>query len=267
MTRWLSKTSAPAERCSRNWFQRSLCIAGAFLVLSAGFGKEGMDRNARIEIIRGLLREMAVTKIPMPRGKRGVRINSQGKLDQSDIEKELRTNGMAMQAGMPAEITNIEFKSKELVVEINGGGKSGKKWYQHIQIEMGGPVTTGTDQQQQDTMEEYGSSVTVEFDKPLPDMSVPEVKKVLAPVLDFERHTPTVLYSPEVPPEIKKAIKDHKVIVGMDRDAVLSAKGTPDRRVRETRNGSEQEDWIYGTPPHVLMVTFDGDQVVSVKQY
>jgi hypothetical protein len=48
---------------------------------------------------------------------------------------------------------------------------------------------------------------------------------------------------------------------------VLSAKGSPDRRVREVRDGSEQEDWIYGFPPHVLFVTFDGDQVVSVKQY
>jgi hypothetical protein len=75
------------------------------------------------------------------------------------------------------------------------------------------------------------------------------------------------LYSPNVTPEVKKAIQNHQVIVGMDRDAVLSSKGTPDRRVREVRNGSEQEDWIYGTPPHVLFVTFDGDQVVGVKQY
>ena len=93
------------------------------------------------------------------------------------------------------------------------------------------------------------------------------MKKILAGILDFERHSPTVLYSPNVTPEVKEAIKNHKVIVGMDHDAVLSAKGTPDRRVREVRNSTEQEDWIYGMPPHVLFVTFDGDQVVGVKQY
>jgi hypothetical protein len=76
-----------------------------------------------------------------------------------------------------------------------------------------------------------------------------------------------VLYSPTVPPKFKDAIKKHEVVVGMDRDAVLSSKGAPDRRVREVRDGVEQEDWIYGTPPHVLFVTFDGDQVVAVKQY
>jgi hypothetical protein len=37
--------------------------------------------------------------------------------------------------------------------------------------------------------------------------------------------------------------------------------------VREEREGVEQEDWIYGSPPHVLFVTFDGDSVIKVEQY
>jgi hypothetical protein len=53
----------------------------------------------------------------------------------------------------------------------------------------------------------------------------------------------------------------------MDRDSVLSSKGAPDRKVREERDGVEQEDWIYGLPPHVLFITFDGDTVVKVTQY
>jgi hypothetical protein len=241
-------------------------MACVLLFIPIGSAKEGMDPKARIDIIRGLLREVAVTKIPLPRGKRGVRINAEGLLYQKDAQKELHISGVAMQAGMPAEITKIEFKSKEVTFEVNGGGRSGKKWYQHIQIE--GPVaTSGGPPQQEQTVSAFGSSVTLDFGKALPDLTVPEVKKILSGVLDFERHSPTVLYSPNLPPEVKEAIKNHKVILGMDRDAVLSAKGTPDRRVREVRNGTEQEDWIYGTPPHVLIVTFDGDQVVGLKQY
>ena len=98
-------------------------------------------------------------------------------------------------------------------------------------------------------------------------MSVEQVKKALGNVLDFTRRTPTELYAPEVPAKFKEAIKNHEVVVGMDRDAVLSSKGPPDRRVREVRDGVEQEDWIYGSPPHVLFVTFDGDSVVKVQQY
>jgi hypothetical protein len=233
--------------------------------LPSGMAKEGMDRNARIDIIRGLLREVAVTKVQLPRGKRGVRIDAQGKLDRTDAEKELHLNGLAMQAGMPAEITKIEFKANQVTFEVNGGGRSGKKWYQHIEIGMGTATTPIGPQQQSVTA--YGSSITMDFGKAMPSLTVPQIKKILSGVLDFERHSPTVLYSPVVPPAVKEAIKNHQVIVGMDRDAVLSAKGSPDRRVREVRNGAEQEDWIFGTPPHVLFVTFDGDQVVSVKQY
>jgi hypothetical protein len=265
MFAWRFETHARSEKATRSWLWRSLWIASAFLVIPCGFPKEGMDRNTRIDIIRGLLREVAVTKVPLPRGKRGVRVDAQGKLDQGDAQKEMHLNGMAMQAGTPAVITKIEFKSNQIIFEVNGGGKSGKKWYQHIEIGMGGATAPIGPQQQ--TVTAYGSSVTVDFGKALPDLTVPQVKTVLSGILDFERHSPTVLYSPNVTPEVKEAIKNHKVIVGMDRDAVLSAKGTPDRRVREVRSGAEQEDWIYGNPPHVLFVTFDGDQVVGVKQY
>jgi len=263
---WRERTYTRSPKAGSSWFGRSLCLGAALLLIPSGFSKEGMDRDARIEIIRGLLRESGVTKIAMPRGGKGLKLDSQGKVDEARAQTEMRANGMALKAGMPVEITKITFKSKELIFELNGGGKSGKKWYQHIEIGMGtqtapiGPV-------QQETMVAYGSSVTVDFGKPVPDLTVPQVKQLLSGVLDFERHSPTELYSPTLPPKVKEAIKNHEVLVGMDRDAVLSAKGPPDRRVRETRDGSEQEDWVYGTPPHVLFVTFDGDQVVKVKQY
>jgi hypothetical protein len=234
-------------------------------VSSAG-AREGMDRDARIEVIRGMLREVAVTKIAFPRGKKGLVVDASGKLDKSAADTEMHINGAAMAAGKPAEITQIEFKEKQIVFELNGGGGSGKKWYQRIQVDMGGTVDP-TGGGQIDQVAEYGSSVTLNYGQTLPDLPVAQLKKILAGVLDFERHTQTVLYSPNVTPEVKEAIKNHNVVVGMDRDAVLSARGTPDRKVREVRDGAEQEDWIYGTPPHVLFVTFDGDVVASVKQY
>ena len=224
-----------------------------------------MDRDAREALIRGLLREVAVSKVSLPRGAAGLRVDAQGKLDQGKADAELRTNGMSVKPGMPVEITRISFRPHELVFELNGGGKSGKKWYQHIEVGMG-TQTSPVGPQQQPTMV-TGSSVTVAFGKPVPDLTVPQVKQILSGVLDFERRSPTVLYSPVLPPKFKEAIKKHEVLVGMDRDAVLSAKGSPDRRVREVREGSEQEDWIYGLPPHVLFVTFDGDNVIAVKQY
>ncbi len=246
------------------WQRVRYVLLAAMLAIPCGYGKEGMDQNARIAIIRGLQGEAGVTKVPLPRGKKGVRVDAQGKLDQAEAQTEIHDNGLAMKAGMPATITHIGFKSSQIVFELNGGGKSGKKWYQHIEIDTG--MGSEPIEQSQQTTAAFGSSVTLDFGQPLPDLTVPQLKKISG-VLDFERHAPTVLYSPNVTPAQKEAIKNHNVIVGMDRDAVLSAKGAPDRRVREDREGSEEEDWIYGNPPHVLFVVFDGDKVVSVKQY
>jgi hypothetical protein len=253
-----------AQRGAGKWLRRLLGLSLGLLTLPLAFPKERLTHETRIDMIRGLLKEIAVAKVPLPRGKRGIRVAFPGKVDQSRAETELRSNGVAIKPGMPVEITKITFKPDELIFEINGGGKRGKKWYQRIEVGMG---TTTRPIAPETPVLAFGSSITLTFPENVPDLTVPQVKQALAAVLDFERHSPTVLYTPSVPPQIKEAIKNHQVIVGMDRDAVLSSKGSPDRRVREVREGVEQEDWIYGLPPHVLFVTFDGDTVTAVKQY
>jgi hypothetical protein len=253
-----------AQRRAGKSLRGLLGLGLALLMLPLASPKERFTRETRIDIIRGLMKEIAVAKVALPRGRKGVRVGFPGKLDHSRAETELRNNGVAIKPGMPVEITKITFKSDEIIFEINGGGKRGKKWYQRIEVGMG---TTTHPIAPETPVLAYGSWITLTFPENVPDLTVPQIKQALAAVLDFERHSPTVLYTPSVPPRIKEAIKNHQVIAGMDRDAVLSSKGPPDRRVREVREGVEQEDWIYGLPPHVLFVTFDGDTVVKVHQY
>ena len=245
-------------------------VAGVALVLLAapisGWAQKKMDpaQAARIALIRGLALEVAVTRIPLPGGKHGIIVNAQGQVEKGKADTELRLNGIAIKPGAPVEITKMQFKPHRVILELNGGGKKGKKWYQRIEVGMG--TTTQPIAPDSPTLA-HGSAISLDYEGKEGDLTVAKVKAMLATVLDFARHSPTVLYSPAVPPQIKEAIKNHQVIVGMDRDAVLSSKGPPDRRVREERNGAEQEDWIYGLPPHVLFVTFDGDTVSKVVQY
>jgi len=226
-----------------------------------------LNKSGEINLIRGLSSEVAVAKIPLPRGKHGIYLDSMGKIDQAKAREEIKTYGVAVNPGSPIEITKIVFRENHLLFEINGGGKSGTHWYQHIEVGMGTTTAPIAPVDPNQSMA-YGSYITLKFPGHVPNLTVDQAKLLLAGVLDFQRHSPTVLYSPTVPPQFKEAIKDHKVIVGMDRDAVLSAKGPPERKVRENSpDGTEKEDWIYGLPPHVLFVVFDGDNVVSVKQY
>jgi hypothetical protein len=259
----------PSKHVHRNVSRPHIAL-GVLLLLAAGLGmihaKENLPRDDRLVLIRELDHEIAVTKLPLPKGKHGVYVDSTGKLDQGKAREELRTQGTAVSPGMPIEITKMTFKGDRILFELNGGGKTGKKWYQHIEVGMGtstAPVATP----QQNTQVVNGSYITLAVAGNVENLSIVQVKQMLSSVLDFERHSPTVLYSPSEPPKFKEAIQKHEVLVGMDRDAVLSSKGPPDRKVREVRGGAEQEDWIYGLPPHVLYITFDGDNVVSVRQF
>ena len=91
--------------------------------------------------------------------------------------------------------------------------------------------------------------------------------KMLAPVLDFEKRSATEHYVETLPAPIQAAIKEKRAVEGMDKEQVTLALGRPRHKTRETNDGLETEDWIYGTPPgRVVFVTFDGPKVVKVKE-
>ena len=76
------------EGASGIWLR---CLAGICLTFglsSVVFPKEQSERDAHIQLIRGLLREVAVSKVPLPRGKKGVRVDPQGKLDKADADSQ-----------------------------------------------------------------------------------------------------------------------------------------------------------------------------------
>ncbi len=52
----------------------------------------------------------------------------------------------------------------------------------------------------------------------------------------------------------------------MNKEMVGYAMGRPPRRIRETSDGKDYEEWIYGAPPHdVEFIRFEGDKVVRIE--
>ena len=104
------------------------------------------------------------------------------------------------------------------------------------------------------------------FHKSIDGMKAAQVKKLLAPVLDFDRHSVTEIYAETLSPEVQQAIKQKHALVGMDREQVRMAMGQPVHKERETKDGVDTEDWVYGTPPgKITFVTFSGEKVIKVK--
>ena len=85
-------------------------------------------------------------------------------------------------------------------------------------------------------------------------------------MLDFNARNKEQAYLDTVPPKVKEAIQAHHVLVGMNQEMVLHAKGKPPKKVRERDGDTEYEEWIYGEPPaDVDFVRFVGDEVVRVE--
>jgi hypothetical protein len=223
------------------------------------------DEN-RVALIRGIQAEFINVKKSFPQGKEGL-IFKNGAVHPSDpeIRKLLATNGPAARPGDKSQITGFQFKGNSIILEINGGPQKKKKWYQRISVAgMGGeaPVSPQSDEE----ANAKGSVLLVQFDKFIPDMNAEQFKQYLAPIFDFKPLTGSQEYIASLPPKVKQALKEKRVLVGMNRDLVTLSKGRPDQKIREKDGDTEYEEWVFGAPPQdVEFVRFVGDEVVQDK--
>ena len=221
----------------------------------------------RVELTRGLTAEYATVKVLLPRSRKALEFDAKGTYDKGAWSATAKESGPAARTGDQVQVTKVDIEDDKIVLQINGGYKGGKKWYQGVQISGGMGGTPVPINQRNDTNAPGGTSIAILFHKPLEPMKAIEVKKMLAPVLDFEKHSVTQLYSESLPPEVQQAIKDKRVMVGMDRDQVVMALGRPEHKSREVVDGLEVEDWVYGVPPgKITFVTFNGSKVIKVKE-
>ena len=243
--------------------KRPLVYALLPLLLSPLAAKEKLTEGERIELIRGLSAEYATVRDFLPRSKKPLEFDADGTWDKSHWASLGQEMGPVARVGELVQITRVILQNDRIVLEINGGQKNGRHWYDHVEVGMGDstmPINNNT-------QANIGTSVVILFHKPLESIDSATIKGLLKPVLDFDKNTATKLYAETLSPEVKKAISEKRAEQGMNREQVLLALGRPERKVRETKDGDEQEDWIYGTPPgRILFVTFTGDKVLKVKE-
>ena len=202
-----------------------------------------MTPQTKMLVMRDLTAERVFARKSFPMGSQGLEIKD-GKLTPSDqgVARLIMQNGLAAKAGDRVVISNVVIKDKAIIFEINGGPKKHEKWYQHVQMGANGSMSTVGGPPP--SAAAHGSLVTLAFDKYIPELTGDQVRDMLAPVFDFKALTVAEAYEKTLPPKVQDAIKNHQVLVGMDRDMVIYAKGRPPRRSatrtkkdRITRNG------------------------------
>jgi hypothetical protein len=244
----------------------------ASLVLAALLGcclgpnllADKLSFDERVEIERGLTAEFATAKVILPHAKKPLVIHSDGQYDKAAWDDALRETGPAARLGDQIQITAVKIESNKILLEINGGTKSSGHWYDHVEIGMGGTAPVSRNQNGQPM---NGSHVELVFPGSIPSLKSAEIRRMLSPIFDFEKHSAADQYVDRLPEPVKKAIKEQRAIQGMDRDQVLLALGKPRNKSRETNpDGDEIENWVYGEPPgKMTFVKFTEGKVVEVK--
>jgi len=225
--------------------------------------KNKLTPEERLGLVRGLTAEYATAKVMLPKSKRALPVTETARVArQEQWDKSMREFGPAAKPGDAIQVTHVDVNDDNIVLEINGGLRGGGKWYDHVQVGIGSqtqPVSrqaAGTE----------GLTLVVEFREGVPSMTAIEFKKMMQPMMDFDKRSATEDYLENLPEPIKLAIKEKRAVEGMNREQVLNAVGHPRHKTREFKEGVESEDWIYGLPPgKITFVTFEGDVVVKVR--
>jgi len=231
--------------------------------------KAPLDAKTRLLLIREMQSEQGFAMRPFPRGHKGLTLEANGKLVPAG-EPYLNmvvNEGLSAKPGGRLVITDIKVERDKIVFDLNDGPDAKHRFLSHVQIgvgPLGDPDVDPSLANQQGGP--TGARLTLAFHGPVPELTSQQVKALLAPLISFDVKTPIQAFTDTLPAELKKAILDHKVLVGMSTEMVLYAKGHPLTKSREMEGQMPFEEWIYGTPPEeVDFVRINGNRVIRVE--
>ena len=145
---------------------RAIAAAVAILALTVPLRSSNkLTFDERVELMRGLMAEYVTVKQPLPRSKKPLPFAADGTFDKRKWEAATAEFGPAARLGDLVQFTKVTIEEEKILLEINGGLKSGRKWYDGIELGMGGrnnnPVS------QREITAKTGTTIEVTFGKPI----------------------------------------------------------------------------------------------------
>ena len=227
-----------------------------------------ISRDARYDILRTVLADQASARIGLPFGNDGIELSEAGEINKDKLQREIQKNGQSVEAGKVVTVTDIAFDDNRIVIQLDGGGKNKKSILDRIQVGVGTSTSTVPVQTDDKIARAKGSKITLRFEKKVPaDLKPEQLRQLLDPVLDFNKHNFMKTGIDALPPEFQEAVKAKEAKIGMDRSTVVMAMGRPDQKFRDPSKPN-YEEWLYHLRGlRAVFVTFEENVVVSVRQY
>ena len=219
-----------------------------------------MTKLTREQLIRFLQSEQGFAMRPLPVGVLTLKANGEMDPGGEKYVDLLHSKGVAAKPGERVVITNIKIEDDKIVLDLNGGPFHKHRFLRHVEIGMGAAdMPLAPD----DGSIPTGSRLILAFPKRIPDVNGQQVEALLKPMIDFGVKSPAEAYAETLPDFLRKAIEQHRVLIGMNQEMVRYAKGLPIRKIREAEDGKQFEIWVYGEQPQpVEFVRFTGKFVV-----
>src|SRR5690348_14140407 len=101
-----------------------------------------LSETSKLTLIRFVSGEFAKAIKSLPAGKEGFNLIVGKPLDTQLLNRAVATHGAAVNSGDNVQITGLEFRAHQIVVDLNGGGRGKHHWRDHLQIGIGGPSPT-----------------------------------------------------------------------------------------------------------------------------
>ncbi len=223
-----------------------------------------LSERGRRELVRNLVAEQGFAHRALPLGA-GLTLRANGPINPGPAEYKqmIYEKGQSAGPGDRVIITAMQIKGDRIIFDLNGGPYAKHRFLSHIQFNNNNVVADNGEKP-------TGARITLVFSDRIPEISAPEIKALLEPVIDFGVKSTEQAYADTLPPQLRNAIAAHDVLVGMNRRMVLAALGAPESKVREQPsgdpNGARYEEWIYGhVPQTVRFIRFVGDRVTMVE--
>jgi len=251
-------------------YHRFWVAASIFCLCFTVPGLAQLSRDAKYDLLRTVMADQAAARIALPFGTEGVELTDTGDINKDKLQKEIQKNGASVEAGKVVTVTDLAFDDNKIIVELDGGGKNKKSVFDRIQVGVGaGGADTVPVPHDDKIAKAKGSKVILRFAKKVPtDLKPEQLRQLLDPVLDFNKHNFMKTGIDALPAEFQEAVKAKEARIGMDRSTVIMALGRPDNKFRETKNGMYSEQWLYNLRGlRTLFVTFEDNVVVEIKQY
>jgi hypothetical protein len=232
--------------------------------------KTELDPKSRILLERDLQSDQGFANRPFPRGHKGLTLQANGKLEPAGVSylNMVVNEGLSAKPGTRVVVTDIKIDKSRIVLDFDGGPDAKHRFLRHIQISAGAPM--GDPDEDPSLIDQSGdpagSRITLVFPNYVPELTSAQVKALLAPLISFDVKSPIQAYTDTLPDALKNAILSHKVLVGMNTDMVMFAKGQPNSKSREMDGQMPFEEWIYGVAPEeVTFVRINGNRVIRVE--